>query len=163
MKTIFTITIALMLVLSSYAMTSSKQSIPKQSTQKQITQKQTTQKQSLQKQPIQKAVTPKVSVYYFHFSVRCTTCHAVEDNSKDALTSLYPEKVKMGEYAFKAVNLDDASSKTIAKKLGVGGQTLLVVCDDKKIDLTNKVFLYAQDVNKIKAEIKKAVERVLTR
>ena len=108
-------------------------------------------------------IKPKVEVYYFHFTVRCPTCHAVEDNSKGALTALYPDKVKTGEYAFKGVNLDDAASKSIAKKLEVGGQTLLVVCDDKKIDLTSKVFLYAQDPIKIKAEIKKAVERVLTR
>ena len=109
------------------------------------------------------AITPKVEVYYFHFSVRCPTCHAVEDNSKGALVALYPEKIKTGEYVFKGVNLDEASSKSIAKKLGVGGQTLLVVCDDKQIDLTSKAFMYANDPIKIKAEIKKAVERVLTR
>jgi hypothetical protein len=106
-------------------------------------------------------VIPKLEVYYFHFSVRCTTCHAVEDNSKNALTALYPENVKTGEYVFKAINLDDATSKPIAKKLGVGGQTLLVVHGDVKIDLTSKAFLYAQEPDKIKAEIKKAVERVL--
>jgi hypothetical protein len=106
-------------------------------------------------------VIPKLEVYYFHFSVRCTTCHAVEDNSKSALTALYPENVKTGEYVFKAINLDDATSKPIAKKLGVGGQTLLVVHGDVKIDLTSKAFLYAQDPIRIKAEIKKAVEKVL--
>jgi hypothetical protein len=112
-------------------------------------------------QPIKTTLKPKVEVYYFHYTVRCTTCHAVEDNSKLALTTLYPEKVKTGEYIFKAFNIEDAASKAIAKKLGVGGQTLLVVCDDKKIDLTSKVFLYAQDQAKIKAEIKKAVEKVI--
>ena len=109
------------------------------------------------------AITPKVEVYYFHFSVRCPTCHAVEDNSKGALVALYPEKVKTGEYVFKGINLDDAASKSTAKKLGVGGQTLLVVCGDKQIDLTSKAFLYAHDPIKIKTEIKKAIERVLTR
>jgi ABC-type enterochelin transport system ATPase subunit len=81
----------------------------------------------------------------------------------NALTALYPEKVKTGEYAFKGVNLDEPASKALAKKLKVGGQSLLVVCDLKQIDLTTKVFLYAQDQTKIKAEIKKAVERVLSR
>ena len=118
---------------------------------------------AVKKQAPINVIKPKVEVYYFHFTVRCPTCHAVEDNSKGALTALYPGKVKTGEYAFKGVNLDEASSKSIAKKLEVGGQTLLVVCDDKKIDLTSKVFLYAQDPIKITAEIKKAVERVLTR
>ena len=118
---------------------------------------------AVKKQAPINVIKPKVEVYYFHFTVRCPTCHAVEDNSKKALAALYPGQVKTGEYAFKGVNLEDAASKSIAKKLGVGGQTLLVVCDDKQIDLTSKVFLYAQDPIKIKAEIKKAVERVLTR
>jgi hypothetical protein len=72
-----------------------------------------------------------------------------------------PDKVKKGEYAFKGLNLDDASTKTIAGKLGVGGQTLLVVCGNKKVDLTSKGFLYANNPDKIKGEIKKAVETVL--
>src|ERR1035437_3222802 len=99
--------------------------------------------QNAKKQEAKKATTPKVEVYYFHFSQRCATCHAVEDNSKQAVTSLYPEQVKTGEYTFSGVNLDDATSKPIAEKLSIGGQTLLVVSDDKKIDITSKAFLYA--------------------
>ena len=113
------------------------------------------------KQPLPTTVKPKLEVYYFHYAIRCATCIAVESNSKNALTALYPEKVKTGEYTFKGINLDEASSKALAKKLKVGGQSLLVVCDDKQLDLTTKVFLYAQDQAKIKAEIKKAVEKVL--
>ena len=103
----------------------------------------------------------KVEVYYFHFTARCATCRAVEDNSKVAFETLYADKVKNGEYAFKGLNLDDAKSKAIAEKLGVGGQSLLVVCGNKKVDLTSKGFLYAHDADKIKEEIKKAVNNVL--
>jgi hypothetical protein len=113
------------------------------------------------KQPLKTTAKPKVEVYYFHYAIRCATCIAVESNSKNALSELYPDKVKTGEYAFKGINLDEASSKVIAKKLKVGGQSLLVVCDNKQLDLTTKVFLYAQDQAKIKAEIKKAVEKVI--
>jgi hypothetical protein len=119
--------------------------------------------QNAKKQEAKKAITPKVEVYYFHFSQRCATCHAVEDNSKLAVTSLYPEQVKAGEYTFKGVNLDEATSKSIAEKLSIGGQTLLVISGDKKIDITTKAFLYAHDPIKIKAEIKMAIEKVLTR
>jgi hypothetical protein len=119
--------------------------------------------QNAKKQETKKTTTPKIEVYYFHFSQRCATCHAVEDNSKLAVTSLYPEKVKIGEYSFKGVNLDEASSKTIAAKLGISGQTLLVISGDKKVDITSKAFMYAHDPIKIKAEIKKAVESVLIR
>ncbi|MEJ5264811.1 MAG: nitrophenyl compound nitroreductase subunit ArsF family protein [Bacteroidales bacterium] len=108
-----------------------------------------------------KQVTPKVEVYYFHFTARCATCHAVEDNSKQALETLYPQQVKMGEYVFKAMNLNDAATKPIAEKLGVSGQTLLVVSGSKKIDLTRQGFLYAFEPDKLKEEIGKAVANVL--
>jgi hypothetical protein len=117
--------------------------------------------QSNKKADAKSSASTKVEVYYFHFTARCATCHAVEDNSKAAFESLYQDKVKKGDYAFKGLNLDDASSKAIAEKLGVGGQTLLVVCGDKKVDLTSQGFMYAHDPVKIKEEIKKAVEKVL--
>ena len=117
--------------------------------------------QTSKKSDAKSTASTKVEVYYFHFTQRCSTCHAVEDNAKLAVETLYPEKVKKGEYAFKGFNLDDASSKAIAEKLGIGGQTLLVVCGDKKIDITSQGFMYAHDLNKIMEEIKKAVNNVL--
>lgn len=117
--------------------------------------------QDNKKQSTQKAVAAKVEVYYFHFTRRCNTCISVEENAKQAVESLYADKVKTGEYTFKGINLDDASSKAIAEKFGVGGQTLLVVCGDKKIDITSQGFMYAHDLDKMKEEIKKAVEEIL--
>lgn len=103
----------------------------------------------------------KVEVYYFHFTRRCNTCIAVEENAKSAVESLYAAQVKKGEYTFKGLNLDDAGSKAIGEKLSVGGQTLLVVCGNKKIDITDKAFLNAHDPEKMKTEIKNAVNKVL--
>jgi hypothetical protein len=102
-----------------------------------------------------------VNVYYFHFTLRCATCLAVEENARKAIEALYPNEVKTGEYSFSALNLDEASSKEIADKLGVGGQTLLIVRGDKKIDITSAGFLNAHDLDKLKAEIKSAVDKVL--
>ena len=106
-------------------------------------------------------VSAKVEVYYFHFTRRCATCLSVEENAKKAVESLYADKVKKGEYSFKGINLDDDGSKSIAEKLGIGGQTLLVVCGNKKIDITDKGFMNAHDLEKMKEEIKKAVELAL--
>lgn len=103
----------------------------------------------------------QVGIYYFHFTRRCATCIAVEENSKKAVEELYPEQVKTGEYFFKAINLDEESSKDIAKELGVGMQTLLVVHGDKKIDITGEGFMYAQEFEKLKAEIGTAVAKAL--
>jgi hypothetical protein len=118
--------------------------------------------QTAQKQTgTESEITSQVGVYYFHFTRRCATCIAVEENSKKAMEELYPEQIKTGEYFFKGINLDEESSNDIAKELGVGMQTLLVVHGDKKIDITGEGFMYAQEYEKLKAEIQKAVDNAL--
>lgn len=106
-------------------------------------------------------LTSQVGVYYFHFTRRCATCIAVEENSKKAVEELYPDQVKTGEYFFKGVNLDEESSKDIAKELGIGMQALLVVHGDEKIDITGEGFMYAHEYEKLKTEIEKAVVMAL--
>jgi len=103
----------------------------------------------------------KVSVYYFHFTRRCATCMAVEENARKAIEALYPNEIKSGEYSFTALNLDEASTKGIADQLGVGGQTLIVVRGDKKIDITSAAWLSAHNPDKMKVEIKSGIEKVL--
>jgi len=96
----------------------------------------------------------KIEAYYFHFNARCVTCMAVEAEAKADIESLYP-----GRATFKAINLDDASSKTIADRLKVSGQTLLFVKGDKQINLTNEGFLYARtNPAKLKSIIKQKVD-----
>ncbi|HEY5510002.1 MAG TPA: nitrophenyl compound nitroreductase subunit ArsF family protein [Prolixibacteraceae bacterium] len=96
----------------------------------------------------------KIEAYYFHFNARCVTCKAVEAEAKADIESLYP-----GRATFKAINLDDASSKTIAVRLKVSGQTLLFVKGDKQINLTNEGFMYARtNPAKLKSIIKQKVD-----
>jgi len=108
------------------------------------------------------APTAKIEVYYFHFTRRCTTCNNVEKVSKDAVQTLYPEKVKRGDIFFKSVNLDEKEGEAIGAKYKIEGQTLIVIYGDKRTDLTDKGFLYANDSpDKLKAEIKKAVDGMM--
>lgn len=105
---------------------------------------------------------PKVEVYYFHFTRRCTTCQNVENESKKAVEALYPEQVKKGEIIFQSVNLDEKEGEVIGKKYGIEGQTLIVISGSKRVDLTDKGFLYANSrPEKLQAEIKKAVDGML--
>lgn len=103
----------------------------------------------------------KVSVYYFHFTRRCATCMAVEENARKAVEALYPKEVKSGDYSFTSLNLDEAGTKEIANKLGVGGQTMIVVRGDKKLDITSSVWMAAHDLVKMKVEIKSGIDKVL--
>jgi hypothetical protein len=113
------------------------------------------------KEVVQGISTSNVNVYYFHFTRRCATCLAVEENARKAVDSLYPNEVKTGEYSFTSLNLDEASAKEIADRLGIGGQSLMVVRGDKKIDITSAAWLAAHDTDKMKVEIKSGINKVL--
>lgn len=109
------------------------------------------------KKDIKTNTSTKVEAYYFHFSARCVTCKTVEAEAKKSIESLYGGKV-----TFQAVNLDDASSKALAEKLQIGGQTLLIVKGDKKINITNEGFMYARNnPEKFKSIIKEKIDPLL--
>jgi hypothetical protein len=96
----------------------------------------------------------KVEAYYFHFSARCYTCKNVEAKAKENIESLYGGKV-----SFQSVNLDDAASKSLAERLQVSGQTLMVVKGETKVILTNEGFMYAKsNPDKFKSIIKEKVD-----
>lgn len=85
----------------------------------------------------------RIEAYYFHFTARCTTCKTIEARAKENLETLYPNQFKQGLITFQSVNLEEASNKPLAEKLGVSGQTLLLVKGDQKVNLTNEGFMYA--------------------
>jgi hypothetical protein len=104
----------------------------------------------------------KVEVFYFHFTRRCVTCQAVEDETKKAVEALYPEQFEKGKVSFTGVNLDEESSKPVAERCKVTGQTLLVVSGETRIDLTAEGFMYARtNPDKLKEELKKAIDPLL--
>lgn len=104
----------------------------------------------------------KINVYYFHFTARCITCKTVEAEAKKSIESLYPELLKKGKINFQSINLDDPGSQNLAKRYNVGGQTLLITTDDKKIDITREGFMYARNnPEKFKTIIKEKIDELL--
>lgn len=104
----------------------------------------------------------KIEVYYFHYSRRCLTCQAVENETLKSIKNLYPVLYKSGKITFSSVNLDQSNSKKLAEKLSIGGQTLLVVKGNIKTDLTDKGFLYAKNSpEKLKQELQKVIDPLL--
>ena len=99
----------------------------------------------------------KVEAWYFHMSVRCVTCKAVEAEAKKDLESLYGDKV-----SFLALNLEDDANKAIVEKLKISGQSLLLVKGDRQINITNEGFKYARNnPEKFKSIIKEKVDGLL--
>jgi hypothetical protein len=106
----------------------------------------------------------KIEAYYFHFTARCVTCRTIEAKAKENLETLYPNQVKQGLITFQSLNLDEAPNKTLADKLGISGQALLLVKGDQKINLTNEGFLYAvSKPEKFKEIINEKVDGLLIR
>ena len=104
----------------------------------------------------------KVEVYYFHYTRRCVTCQAVESETLKSVKQLYPEQFKKGLITFKSVNLDEKKNKSLADKCKAEGQSLLVISNNKRADLTEKGFMYAKDQpDKLKAGLKKVIDPLL--
>lgn len=98
-----------------------------------------------------------VTAYYFHTSRRCETCKAVEAVSKEAAEEYSKTKVP-----FLSVDVEDESQQALIEKYQVSGQTLLIVGNDKKIDLTNDAFLNARtNPDKLKEKIKQTIDSML--
>lgn len=104
----------------------------------------------------------KIEVFYFHYTRRCITCNAVESVTKQALAEMYPTQSKNGQITFTSINLDEKANDAIAKKCQSEGQSLLFMAKGKRIDLTDKGFMYAKSSpDKLKAEIKKTIDALL--
>lgn len=100
---------------------------------------------------------PKVTVYYFHYSRRCATCNAVEDVSRSLVIEKYGKNVD-----FEACNLDEDEGASMGEELGVSGQTLLVVGKEKQVDITSEAFLHARNKpEKLKAILSEKIDDLL--
>ena len=103
-----------------------------------------------------------VEVYYFHMTTRCITCKTIEAEARKNISMLYADQVKTGKISFTALNLDEATGKAIGGKLGVSGQTLLIVKGGQKINITNEGFLYAvSKPDKFRDVIKEKVDPLI--
>ena len=98
-----------------------------------------------------------VEVYYFHFTRRCVTCRRIEKIAREVVSELQDERVH-----FNALNIEKKEGREIAGKLGVNGQSLLIVSGDMRVDLTRKGFLYAlSDPERLKSIILEKIQSFL--
>ena len=100
--------------------------------------------QNTQDQQASVASTDDLQVYYFHFTKRCATCNAVENEAKLVMEMFYSEQVKEGNLAFISLNLEEEDGKKMAEQLKVSGQTLLLIKGDQSVNLTNEGFMNAR-------------------
>lgn len=99
----------------------------------------------------------EVYVYYFHNTRRCATCKAVESESQKAVKELYGDRVH-----FECYNLEEEAGEKKADQLDVSGQSLIIVCGDKKVNITNEGFMNARNnPEKLRQIIKEKIDPIL--
>ena len=104
----------------------------------------------------------KIEVYYFHYTRRCVTCQAIEDETQKSIAELYPAAQKEAKIRFQSINLDTKGTEALAQKCKAEGQALLVISANKRVDLTEQAFMYAKaSPAKLKAELKKVIDPLL--
>lgn len=84
---------------------------------------------------------PKVIVYYFHYTQRCSTCMALETETQKALGEMYPNEMMIGSIRFASLDYADEINEEVVQKYAIEGQTLLLVSrSGKTSDLTDMAF-----------------------
>ena len=53
----------------------------------------------------------KIMAYYFHGTMRCPTCHKLEQYSKEAIETNFKDALASGKLEFKVVNVDDKGNE----------------------------------------------------
>ncbi len=82
-----------------------------------------------------------INVYYFHTNVRCETCLAVENHTRNLLKELFPREMTDGEIVYQVFNVEKPGHEDLIEKYKVWGQALLFVKGDTVIDRTNDAFM----------------------
>jgi len=85
----------------------------------------------------------KLEIIYFHATMRCPTCNAIEDNARKLLERDYRTQLDNGTIKFNSYNVDESVNKALVEKYQITFSTLLLInSDGTKTDLTTTGFQY---------------------
>jgi hypothetical protein len=102
----------------------------------------------------------RVVAYYFHGTMRCPTCHNLEQYSKEAMEANFKEALASGKLEFKVVNVEEKANEHYANdyRLYTKSLVLSLVKDGKQLKWKNldKIWEYVRNKQKfldyVKAE-----------
>ncbi|MFA5357247.1 MAG: nitrophenyl compound nitroreductase subunit ArsF family protein [Candidatus Omnitrophota bacterium] len=86
----------------------------------------------------EEASTPKVIAYYFHGSVRCPTCHKIEQYSKEAIENNFKDALASGKLEFKAVNVEEKGNERFVNDYQLYTKSLVISLRDKGREVKSK-------------------------
>ena len=80
-----------------------------------------------------------VVAYYFHGTMRCPTCHKLEQYSKEAIDGNFKGAIRSGKLEFKEVNIENSGNEHYANDYQLYTKSLILslVKDGKEIKWKN--------------------------
>jgi hypothetical protein len=107
----------------------------------------------------------QVVAYYFHGQMRCSTCHKLEQYSKEAIESNFKDALASGKLEFKVVNIEDRGNEHYGKDYQLYTKSLILslVKDGKEIKWKNmdKIWEYVGNKQKFTDYVKSEVANLL--
>lgn len=80
---------------------------------------------NVEQTPLQE-VNDHVEILYFHGKQRCTTCMAIEKNTKEAIEAQFAEEMKNGSVVFKTIDISQSENEKITDKYEVTWSSLFI-------------------------------------
>ena len=107
----------------------------------------------------------KVIVYYFHGTVRCTTCKTIEKYSREAVEHYFPNELKSGRLVFRTMNVEEAANHHYIQDYQLFSKSLVVSLEKQGKEVTWKnltdVWKLVGDKDKFFRYVKDEVEKFL--
>jgi len=69
---------------------------------------------------------PQVIVYYFHRTMRCPTCLAIETNAAKVIEADFKQQLSDGSLTWLPSNLDDPGGEKLKKQFDISVSTLVM-------------------------------------
>jgi len=69
----------------------------------------------------------RVVAYYFHTTVRCTSCRAIEAYSQEAIASAFAEEIKDGRLVWRVVNIEVPGNEHFIQDYQLYTKSLVIV------------------------------------
>jgi hypothetical protein len=107
---------------------------------------------------------PKVEVYYFHATMRCPTCLAVEEQTRKTLDENFAEELKAGTVMLTVLNLEEKENKALTEKFEIGWSSLILFVPEsgKSVNLTEDAFANARShPEDFRAELEKEIKSLV--
>jgi len=119
---------------------------------------------SLQAQGQEEAAKNTVEVYYFHATMRCPTCLAIEEQTKKTLDENFAEEMNSGSVKLIVINLEEKENKAQVEKFEVGWSSLFLYVSENNttVNLTEDAFANARShPEDFRVELEKEIKKLL--